>query len=226
MTNLTVIDRQGEIVAHVSTREPFDADTPHVIGAFVPGPAFAQLQAPLTEFQRLFTQDFEKAALFHDNIDALGLGASDETGRRYNVYNIQFQNKGLLFSVTPRSVAPLVSGVEIFVSSVDASRLLSWLDASIGPLLPASPAGDAQVFNTRVGPLVVTPVANRNQFTSFWLNSPAAPWESDVDFARAVVHGTTITVRCDPGQNEPPDVFLEVGPTGEASLTWSDVDRD
>jgi hypothetical protein len=226
VTNLTVIDRLGEIVAHVSTREPFDADTPHVFGAFVPGPAFAQLQAPLAEFQELFTKDFEKAALFHDKLDELGLGASDETGRRYNVYNIQFQNDGLLFSVSPRSVALLASGVEIFVSSVDAPRLLSWLDASIGPLPPAAPAGDAQVFNTRVGPLVATPVANRNQFTSFWLNSPAAPWASDVDFARAIVHGTTITVRCDPGPNEPSDVFLEVGSTGEASLTWSETDRD
>lgn len=225
MTNLTVIDRQGEIVAHVSTRAPFDADTPHVIGAFVPGPAFAQLRAPLAEFQHLFTKDFEKAALFHDQIDEFGLRASDEAGRRYNVYNIQFQNDGLLFSVSPRSVAPLASGVEIFVSSVDAPSLLSWLDASIGPLPPAAPAGDAHVFNTRVGPLVVTPVANRKQFTSFWLNSPTAPWESDVDFARAIVHGTAITVRCDPGQNEPADAFLEVGPTGEAWLTWGETDR-
>jgi hypothetical protein len=226
VTNLTVIDRLGEIVAHVSTRKPFDVDTPHVIGAFVPGPAFAQLQAPLAEFQELFTKDFEKAALFHEKLDELGLGASDEAGRRYNVYNIQFQNNGLLFSVSPRSVAPLTCGVEIFVSSVDTPRLLSWLDASIGPLPPADPAGDAQVFKTRVGPLVVTPVANGNQFTSFWLNSPAAPWVSDVDFARAIVRGTTIIVRCDPGPNEPSDVFLEVGPAGEASLTWGETDRD
>lgn len=224
MTNLTVTDRPGQIVAHVSTRESFDADTPHVIGTFVPGPAFAQLQAPLAEFQELFAKDFEKAALFHDKLDELGLAASDETGRRYKVYNIQFQNDGLLFSVSPRSVAPLASGVEIFVSSADVPRLLSWLDASVGPLSPPAPAGDAKAFNTRVGPLVVTPVVH--QFTSFWLNSPAAPWASDVAFARAIVHGTAITVRCDPGQDDPSDVFLEVGPTGEASLTWSDTDRD
>jgi len=226
VTNLTVTDCAGEIVAHVSVREPFEADTRHVIGTFVPGPAFAQLQAPLAEFQELYAKDLEKAALFDDKLDALGLAASDETGRRYNVYNIQFQNDGLLFSVTPRSVVPPASGVEVFVSSADVPRLLSWLDASIGPLPPPAPAGDAQVFNTRVGPLVVTPVASHNQFTSFWLNSRATPWASNVDFARALVHGTAITVRCDPGRDEPSDVFLEVGPTGEAPLTWSDTDCD
>ena len=204
-------------MAHVSTQEPFGADTLHVVGVFVPGPAFTQLEAPLAEFQRLFSQNFEKAALFHEELDRLGLRASDEAGQRYDVRNIQFQNDGLLFSATPTVAAPLTSGVEIFVSSRNTSRIVSWLDASLGPLSPTEPTADAQVFKTRVGPLVVTPGVNEDQFTSFWLNSPAAPWQSDVDFARAIAHAMAIAVYCDSGRGDPSDHLLVIGPDGDPS---------
>jgi hypothetical protein len=217
VTDLTVTDRLGGIVAHVSTREPFGADSLHVVGVFVPGPAFAQLEAPLAEFRNLFAQNFEKAALFHERLDRLGLRASDEIGHRYDVCNIHFQNNGLLFSANLIATAlPLTSGVEIFARSLDTPPILAWLDASLGPFSSAESTGDAQVFDTRVGPLVVTPAVDENQLTSFWLNSAAAPWASDIDFARAVTYATAVTVRCDSGQGDLSDHLLEVSPNDKA----------
>jgi hypothetical protein len=72
------------------------------MGSFTPGPGFPRLRARLDAFLALFEGgDLAGASGLHEEIDDLGLRAVDSLGRTYRVWNVNFQEGGLLFQADP-----------------------------------------------------------------------------------------------------------------------------
>jgi hypothetical protein len=100
----------GELVAEVLVdpdcpfgRSPADS---FVIGQFVPGPAFPRLRKHLDAFHAEYdTGDSAAASALHEEIDRLGLVAVDEHGKAYRIWNVVFQQKGLLFCADSESAS-------------------------------------------------------------------------------------------------------------------------
>jgi hypothetical protein len=73
-----------------------------VVGSFLPGPEFPRLQARLDAFLGVYgSGDLARASALHEAIDELGLRAVDSLGRTYRVWNVNFQEGGLLFNAEP-----------------------------------------------------------------------------------------------------------------------------
>lgn len=97
----------GQLVAEVQADPscPFAQDPQSgsfVLGSFKAGPAFPMLRARLDEFLAVFnTGDLPTASAVHEQIDGLGLRAVDPSGTMYRVWNVNFQEGGLLFNAEP-----------------------------------------------------------------------------------------------------------------------------
>lgn len=106
---LSVLDRSGCLVATVGVAESPDALKPGdpegaVFGTFERGTAFPIVAAALARFRAAYDSgDLEHAAALHEGIDSFGLKAVDSFGRRYVVFNVNFQEGGLLFCVAPET---------------------------------------------------------------------------------------------------------------------------
>src|SRR5215510_685739 len=102
---LTVRDQDGRIVAVVEVHErATEPDSPHIWGQFTPGPGFAEVRAALSEFEKVYaTGDLQRASEAHTRIDRMNLIATSDDGTRYSVYNVYFQESGLLFSVSKQA---------------------------------------------------------------------------------------------------------------------------
>lgn len=89
----------GRIVADVEVSPTCDPlRTSHVTGTFIPGVGLASLAPRLDEVRRAVgAAEWERAARGSEAMDELGLVATDELGRVYEVFNVVFD--GLLFSV-------------------------------------------------------------------------------------------------------------------------------
>src|SRR5687767_14581377 len=92
----------GDLVAEVQVDPdcPFAKSTADsvVIGQFVSGPAFRRLRRHLDAFHAEYnTGDSAAASALHEEIDQLGLVAVDEHGQAYRIWNVVFQQNGLLF---------------------------------------------------------------------------------------------------------------------------------
>lgn len=101
----------GELVARVRPEPdcPFAEDPAtgsFVRGSFTPGPASPRLRARLEAFFDVFASgSTDQASQLHDDIDGLGLVATDRAGQRYRVRNVYFQEGGLLFNADPIGAA-------------------------------------------------------------------------------------------------------------------------
>jgi hypothetical protein len=102
---LRVTDARGALVATVDVAPdcPFaraPGEPPgFVLGTFRCGPAFGALDAILERIRRAFASgDPIAAATLQDGVDELGLTATDDSGQKFRVFNVCFQENGLLFA--------------------------------------------------------------------------------------------------------------------------------
>ena len=73
-----------------------------VTGTFTPDVAFPRLRQQLDAFLVVYrTGDLARASGLHEELDRLGLLATDISGRSYELWNIVFQDGGLLFNARP-----------------------------------------------------------------------------------------------------------------------------
>jgi hypothetical protein len=95
----------GELVAEVAVRHDshWDPDgLSFILGEFAEGPGFARLRPMLDAFLATFNSgDLERAYELHEEIDRLGLVATDPAGKSYRLTNVIFQRGGLLFNAAP-----------------------------------------------------------------------------------------------------------------------------
>jgi hypothetical protein len=84
--------------AHPLHEAPDGSLSGHAIGRFTPGPGFARIAPMLEEMKRTFDAgELERALAISDQIDVLGLWATDPNGGLFHLSNLQFQQGGLLF---------------------------------------------------------------------------------------------------------------------------------
>lgn len=115
--------------------------------------------------------------------------------------------------------------IEIYVRDCNVADVLAWAKSRLGDLTRAEAAGDATVYETPCGPLIITPAIEGGPFVSLWFNTPHTPWRTDVDCARDAARELRCTVRCDPGQQYPEvpqqsSTFLEIAGEREQLVTW------
>jgi hypothetical protein len=122
--------------------------------------------------------------------------------------------------------------IEIYVRDCSTERLLAWLESVMSPLAPARDGGEATIYPSRIGPVVVTPGIEDGPFVSVWFNSPISPWATDVDCARQAAKELGCVVRCCPGQHFPEvpwwasDKFLEIAGGVEQIMAWECAEPD
>jgi hypothetical protein len=115
--------------------------------------------------------------------------------------------------------------IEIYLKECPMEKLIKWQTRLFGNLEPAVEAGDAEVFQSRIGPIIVTPVIENSEFISVWFNTPKSPWPTDVECGRQASIDLECVVRCDPGQHFPEvpaesDIFLEIENKVESLIIW------
>jgi hypothetical protein len=114
--------------------------------------------------------------------------------------------------------------IEIYLHNCPLERLVAWLRTVVGPLEEAMPRGNAVVYPSAVGPVVVTTDAG-GSFVGVWFNTPRSPWNTDVECARQAANELKCTVRCDPGPHfadasSLSAIFLEISGGNERLTEW------
>jgi hypothetical protein len=115
--------------------------------------------------------------------------------------------------------------IAIFVRDCPNERLIAWIESAIGPLGEPEPAGEAVVYPSLLGPVILTAGIEGGLFVSIWFNTPQSPWATDVDCGRQAARELGCTVRCSPGENFPEvhpasPVFLEIECGAERLVVW------
>lgn len=120
--------------------------------------------------------------------------------------------------------------IEIYLAKgVERETVDAWLSEAIGaPAL--EPAGKLRWrsrgrYRGDVIPILLVEKA-ADGFTSLWLDSPATPWATDAELARAAAAALGCEVRCSLGGWHPgddPDRFLQISADGsESIIEWID----
>jgi hypothetical protein len=118
--------------------------------------------------------------------------------------------------------------VEVFLRDCARDRLVAWLASVVGPLGEPEAAGDATVYPSAAGPVVVTPGVGGGAFVGVWFNTPRTPWATDADCGRQAARELECAVRCSPGRRFPEapewvsDVFLEISGPVEKLVRWEE----
>ena len=120
------------------------------------------------------------------------------------------------------------SNVEIFIRDCSVNRAVVWVQSIVGPLVGPVDCGVAIAYHSNEGSVIFTPEMNGGPLLSVWFNTPARPWATDVDCARAAAHDLNCVVLCDPGKAFPEihplaDVFLEISNGFERLLEWDQI---
>jgi hypothetical protein len=107
-----------------------------------------------------------------------------------------------------------------------------------GTLLPLGPtrlkrntldgpqgAGDALVYGSPCGPVIITLRVEDGPFTGVWFNTTRTPWDTDVDCARDAARELGCVLRCDPGVTvgtapRVASAFLEIAGANERLVDW------
>lgn len=98
VTFMRVAWPDGEVIADVEVSSNTDpVHTAHVMGTFAPGPGWARLNIEIQRMQECLVEgSSEVAVAASEAIDHLAIYATDELGRRYRLFNVQFSSD-LLF---------------------------------------------------------------------------------------------------------------------------------
>ncbi len=119
--------------------------------------------------------------------------------------------------------------IEIYLRDDHLQDLLDWLPEALGPLTlqPAIGLTQRGIFQgTAPVPLMIVRKA-AGKWASIWFDSPATPWASDRDCARAVQAAIGHEVRCSVGGWEEADGeadadrWLKVNAEGETEFNWA-----
>jgi hypothetical protein len=115
--------------------------------------------------------------------------------------------------------------IEIYVRDCSGEQLISWIESAVGPLGPPEHAGEAAVYPSLLGPVIITSGIEGGPFTSIWFNMSQNLWANDADCGRQAARELGCTVRCSPGQNFPEiypaaPVFLEIECGAERLVIW------
>lgn len=122
--------------------------------------------------------------------------------------------------------------IEIYLAKVEHDAIDIWLGKTIGASALA-PAGKLRWcsrgrYQGDVIPILLVEKA-ADGFASLWLDSPATPWATDAELARAAAAALGCEVRCSLGGWHPgddPDRFLQLSPHGdETVIEWPDSGR-
>ncbi|WP_036565007.1 hypothetical protein [Oceanospirillum beijerinckii] len=63
------------------------------------------------------------------------------------------------------------------------------------------------------------------KYWSIWFDSPASPWDTDIDCARAAFAYFDTTIRCSIGSwepDQPMDLWWQISKKGEGEISWPD----
>ena len=122
--------------------------------------------------------------------------------------------------------------VEVYLRGCPAERVLAWVREAVGPLAGPFDCGGATAYHPATGAVVLTPGVEGGPFLGVWFNTPARPWDTDAECARAAAAALGCVARCDPGPHYPEvhplsPVFLEVAADGsERLLVWEPQDAE
>lgn len=100
---LRVVWPDGALIARVVVDPKcLPLETSHVVGTFEAGPGFERLAPGLEAVQRARASGQEAAAFEASrDLDDLGVTATDAIGRGYAVFDLVFDEGGLLFCIAP-----------------------------------------------------------------------------------------------------------------------------
>ena len=117
------------------------------------------------------------------------------------------------------------SGIEVFVCGCSEIRLLAWIQSRLGTLIGPQGAGDALVYGSPCGPVIITLRVEDGPFTGVWFNTTRTPWDTDVDCARDAARELGCVLRCDPGVTvgtapRVASAFLEIAGANERLVDW------
>ncbi|MGO2131272.1 MAG: hypothetical protein ACTH3D_00030 [Halomonas sp.] len=120
--------------------------------------------------------------------------------------------------------------IEIYLAKkVEREAVDAWLGEAIGATA-LEPAGKLRWrsrgrYQGDAIPILLVEKA-ADGFTSLWLDSPATPWATDAELARAAAAALNCEVRCSLGGWHPgddPDRFLQISADGsECIIAWVD----
>ena len=115
--------------------------------------------------------------------------------------------------------------VEVYLRGCPAERVLAWVRETVGPLAGPFDCGAATAHHPTAGAVVLTPGIEGGPFLGVWFNTPAGPWATDVECARAAAAALGCVARCDPSREHPElppgaDVWLEVSGGVERLVAW------
>jgi hypothetical protein len=117
--------------------------------------------------------------------------------------------------------------VEVYLRDCPVERVLAWVREAVGPLTGPFDCGGVVAYHPATGPgaVVVTPSVEGGPFLGVWFNTPARPWATDAECARAAARDLGCVARCDPSREHPElppgaDVWLEVSGGVERLVAW------
>ena len=105
------------------------------------------------------------------------------------------------------------TAIEIYIKDCPNDRLFAWIESAVGPLGNPEEIGDATLYPSPLGPVIITPNIQDGPFVGVEFIMPHSPWATDVDCGRQAARELGCIVRCDPGQH-----FPEVDPLSDAVL--------
>lgn len=119
------------------------------------------------------------------------------------------------------------SEVEVYLRDCPIERALAWVRETVGSVAGPFDCGTAVAYHptTSPGAVVLTPGVEGGPFLSVWFNTPARPWATDAECARAAARDLGCVVRCDPSREHPElppgaDVWLELSDGVERLVAW------
>ncbi len=119
--------------------------------------------------------------------------------------------------------------IEIYLRDDHLDDLFDWLGREVGQLSLQAPTGLTQRGTLTAAQAIPMMVVRKaaGKWASVWLDSDQTPWDTDLDFARAVYAGIGREVRCSVGGwtesdgEADADRWLKINSEGEAEFVWA-----
>lgn len=120
--------------------------------------------------------------------------------------------------------------VEVYLRGCSIEQVLGWIRDAVGQLTGPVDCGETMAYQTVAGAVILRPGVEGGPFLGVWFNTPARPWATDIDCARAAARDLGCVARCDASSEHPElppsaDVWLEVVDGVERLVAWEPDDE-